>query len=280
MANSINTNIKSINSQRLLNNNENKIASSMEKLSSGKRINSAKDDAAGLAIALRFATQIAGSRQAARNANDGISMVQTAEGGLHEVSNNLQRMRDLAVQSANGTNSSSDRQALQLEYAEMQGEIERTVESTDFNGTKVLNDANNMDFQVGPNADPATNRVSVSTSNVLANAAVDDALSNSQITTQTASSDAIAQIDAAIEEVNLERARLGATQSRLASTVSNQEVSYENSASAKSRIMDTDYAKQTAEQARTLILKKSGIAALSHANVSSGMVAGLLNKTL
>lgn len=280
MANSINTNVKSINSQHVLNKNENKIAESMEKLSSGKRINSAKDDAAGLAIALRFATQIAGSRQAARNANDGISLVQTAEGGLQEVSNNLQRMRELAVQSANGTNSSADRDALQLEFGEMQGEIKRTVESTEFNGTKVLSDANNLDFQVGPNADPATNRLTVSTSNVLADAAVDDALNNSDISTQSSSTDAIAQIDAAIEQVNLERSRLGASQNRLVSTVTNLEVSHENNSAAKSRIMDTDYAKQTAELARTLILKKTGIATLSHANVSSGMVAGLLNKTL
>lgn len=275
----INTNIKSINSQRMLNKNETAIANSLEKLSSGKRINSAKDDAAGLAIALRFATQIAGSQQAARNANDGISMVQTAEGGLHEATANLQRMRELAVQSANGTNSAPDRQALQTEFGELQGEISRTIESTEFNGQKVLNDSSNMVFQVGPNA-PASNQMHVSTSNVLAEADVKQAVSNSDITTQANSGAAIAEIDAALEQVNMERARLGATQSRLESAVTTQQISHENNSAAKSRIYDADYAKQTSELARTLILQKAGIASLSHANVNSGLVSGLLNKKI
>ena len=279
MVNSINSNIKAINAQNNLNRNEKATQSAMEKLSSGKRINSAKDDAAGLAIALKFAAQIAGANQAARNANDGISLVQTAEGGLHEVSANLQEMRELAVQSANATNSSSDRQALQQEYSERGAEIQRTVEATDFNGHKVLNDSNNLEFQVGPNADPATNKTIVSTSNVLAEVDVNEVITNTDLATQASSSDAITKIDAALEQVNLERARLGATQSRLESTVNNLQVSAESGSATRSRIEDTDYAKQTAELTRSIILNKAGIASAAHANVSNNLVAGLLNKS-
>lgn len=279
MANFINTNIKSINAQNQLNRNEKNTQSALEKLSSGKRINSAKDDAAGLAIALRFAAQIAGANQAARNANDGISLVQTAEGGLQEVSGSLQRMRELAVQSANGTNSASDREALQQEYSAHQAEVQRTVEATDFNGHKVLSETANLEFQVGPNAAPATNKTIVSTANVTADANVQEALSNTELATQASSSDAIAKIDAAIEQVNLERARLGATQNRLESTVNNLQTSSESGSAARSRIVDADYAKQTAELTRSLILKDSGTSALAHANVSNSLVAGLLNKT-
>lgn len=279
MANSINTNLSALNTQNKLNRTDKTTKSAMEKLSSGKHINSAKDDAAGLAIALRFAAQIAGANQAARNANDGISLVQTAEGGLQEVTTNLQEMRELAVQSANATNSASDREALQLEYGERQAEIQRTVESTEFNGHKVLNDSSNLEFQVGPNADPSTNKTVVSTSNVLANADVSEVLDNTDLSSQTSSSDAISKIDAALEQVNLERARLGATQNRLESTVNNLQVSSNSSSAARSRIEDTDYAKQTAELTRSLILNQAGIGALSHAKVNSSLVAGLLNKS-
>ncbi|MDX1812430.1 MAG: flagellin, partial [Gammaproteobacteria bacterium] len=262
-----------------LNKSDKSTQSALQKLSSGKRINSAKDDAAGLAIALRFAAQIAGANQAARNANDGISMVQTAEGGLQEVTDNLQRMRDLAVQSANASNSASDREALNLEYSQRQAEVQRTVESTDFNGHKVLNDSANLEFQVGPNADPAVNKTIVSTSNVTADADVKAALTESELSTQDSSTDAIGKIDAALQRVNEERARLGATQNRLESTVNNLSVSSENSSAARSRIEDTDYAKQTAELTRSLILNKAGIGALAHSKVNTALVAGLLNKS-
>ena len=268
----------SLNSQKALNTNDKNTSTSVERLSSGKRINSAKDDAAGLAIALRFAAQISGSMQAARNANDGVSMIQTAEGGLNETTANLQRMRDLAVQSANGTNSSSDRQALQTEFGELQGEISRTIESTDFNGTKVLNNSQSLEFQTGPNADPATNITIVSTSNVLANADVSMALNTSEITSQTTSSTAITEIDAALSQVNSERARLGAAQNRMESTVRNLETSVVGQSASRSRIEDADYAKETSNLARDLILNKAGITALSHANINSQLVSGLLNK--
>jgi len=276
----INTNIMSINAQKSLNQTDKTTATSVQRLSSAKRINSAKDDAAGLAIALKFAAQIAGSQQAARNTNDGISLLQTAEGGLQESSANLSRMRDLAVQSANATNSSSDRQALQSEFGELQGEITRTIESTDFNGINVLNDAQNLQFQTGPNPEAGSNQTIVSTSNVLADVDVNTAVNSSQITTQAASGAAITEIDAALDKINMERARLGASQNTLESTVRHLASSVENQSASRSRIEDTDYAKETSNLARDQILAKAGIAALSHANVNSTLVSGLLNKQL
>ena len=271
----INTNIMSLNAQKSLNKNGSSTATTVERLSSAKRINSAKDDAAGLAIALKFAAQIAGSQQAARNTNDGVSMLQTAEGGLHEASANLHRMRDLAVQSANATNSSSDRQALQVEFGELQGEITRTIESTDFNGTKVLDSGQPLEFQTGPNSGDTT---IVTTSNVLANADVKQAVSSSEITSQAASGTSITEIDAALEQINMEQARLGASQNRMESTVRDLESSVQHQSASRSRIEDTDYAKETSNLARDQILAKAGIAALSHANVNSQLVSGLLNK--
>lgn len=267
------------NAQLNLNRGEKAVASSMEKLSSGKRINSAADDAAGLAIALKFAAQIVGADQASRNANDGISMMQTADSGLEHVADNLQRMRELAVQSANGTYSAADRNTMQLEYQQNQVEVQHTVESTEFNGHKLLNDPASLAFQVGPNSNQSNDRTVVSTANILANAQVNDALSNSDVLSQTSGTDAIGKIDAALEHVNFERARLGATQNRLESTISNLQVSSENSAAARSRIEDTDYAKQTAELTRALILHKATLAAAAHSNISGQLVAGLLNKS-
>jgi len=273
----INSNVMALNTQRALNKNSVTTATTVERLSSGKRINSAKDDAAGLAIALKFAAQIAGSQQAARNANDGISMLQTAEGGLQEASANLQRMRDLAVQSANGINASSDRQALQTEFSALQNEVSRTIESTDFNGTKVLDSGQSLEFQTGPNAG---NTTIVATSNVLANADVNTAVSSSEITSQAASTVAITEIDAALEQINRERARLGASQNTMESTVRSLDSSAVQQASAKSRIEDADYAKESANLARDIILQKAGIAAMSHSKVNAKLVSGLLNKPI
>jgi len=267
------------NAQININRSDKAVASSLEKLSSGKRINSAADDAAGLAIALKFAAQIVGADQASRNANDGISMMQTADSGLENVADNLQRMRELAVQSANGTYSAADRNTMQLEYQQNQAEVQHTVESTEFNGHKLLNDPASLAFQLGPNGKPPTDRTVVSTTNILANAQVNDALSNSDVLSQTTGTDAIGKIDAALEHVNVERARLGATQNRLESTISNLQVSSENSSAARSRIEDVDYAKQTAELTRALMVHKASLAAAAHSNISGQMVAGLLNRT-
>ncbi len=271
------TNIMSLNAQRSLNKNTENTATGIERLSSGKRINSAKDDAAGLAIALKFAAQIAGSQQAARNANDGISMLQTAEGGLQQTTDNLQRMRDLAVQSANGTNAPSDRQAMQTEFSALQGEISQSIQSTDFNGTKILDSGQPMTFQTGPNAG---NTTVVATSAVLANPDVNTAVTSSEITSQAASSSAIAEIDAAIAQVSMERARLGASQNTMASTVNSLESSAVAQSASKSRIEDADYAKEASNMARDMILQKAGIAVLGMANANEKLVSGLLNKSL
>jgi len=221
-----------------------------------------------------------GANQAARNANDGISMMQTADSGLENVSANLQRMRELALQSANDTYSPADRQAMQLEYEQNQAQVRQTVESTDFNGHKLLSNQASLTFQVGANGDPASDQTVVSTENILANKDVSNAISQSDVTSQTSGSDAIAKIDAALEHVTLERVRLGATQNRLEYTVSNLQVTSENSAAAKSRIEDTDYAQQTAELTHSLIMHKAGMAATAYGNVSSQMVEGLLNKVV
>jgi len=271
----VNTNIMSINAQKSLNRNDNDTATSLNRLSSGKRINSAKDDAAGLAIALKFAAQIVGSQQAARNTNDGISMLQVAEGGLEETTENLQRMRELAVQSANSTNNASDRQALQNEFSQMQSEVSRTAQSTEFNGTKVLNESQSHSFQTGPN--PGDQTV-VTTNDILSDIDVSTAITSSDISSQTSSSDAIAKIDAALERVSSERSRFGASINTFESTVRNLDSSVENQSASKSRIEDTDYAKESSELTRSLILQKAGIAALSHAKVDSKLVFGLLNK--
>jgi len=274
---SINSNTQSLNTQNSLNKNDKATKSSLQKLSSGKRINSAKDDAAGLAIALKFATQISGSRQAARNANDAISLVQTAEGGLSEASENLQRMRELAVQSANGTNTASDRQALQIEFSQSQEEITLTVKSTEFNGNEVLHSSQNLEIQVGANG-TSSSKLTVTTNNVLSDPALKDALQNIDISSQGNSDTAIGKIDAAIEQISLERSRLGATQNSLVSTVKNIETYHENTSSARSQIIDTDFAKQTAELTKAKIKNNAGLAALSHGNISATLVSGLLNK--
>ena len=250
----------------------------MQRLSSGRRINSAKDDAAGLAIALKFAAQIVGSQQATRNTNDGISLLQVAEGGLQQATDDLQRMRELAVQSANGTNSSSDRQAMQAEYSQLQSGISQSIANTDFNGVNVLTDSQSLALQTGPNADPATNQTVININNVLADSDVKVALQTSEITSQVASGDAIAQIDAALDKISGERAKIGASINRLGSTVNNLATSVENQSAARSRIEDADYAKETSNLTRDLILQKASIAVLGHAKVNSKLVLGLLNK--
>lgn len=276
--NSINTNNLAINAQRNLARTEKTLSTSMERLSSGKRINSARDDAAGLAIALKFAAQVVGADQAARNANDGISMLQTAEGGMQEVTQNLQRMRELAVQAANGTYTASDRAAMNQEYEQMQASIRSTIDSTEFNGHKVLNDAASIELQVGADAESAGNKTAVGAVDLLANADIQNVLTNSALSDQTLSSDAIAKIDAALDHVSAESARFGAMQNRLESTISNLQTSSEKSSAARSRIEDTDYAKEMSELTRSLILQKSTLAMAGHANASNQLVAGLLNR--
>jgi len=396
----INTNTISLNAQRNLSTNSASLATSIQRLSSGLRINSAKDDAAGLAISERFSTQIRGMNQAARNANDGISLAQTAEGALGEIGNNLQRIRELAVQSANATNSTSDREALQAEVKQLKAEIQRVSEQTSFNDKKLLNGSFTAQaFQVGANHDQkieiegivnadisqlgrwtsvdtpnATGQSGDFTAvtlaedgnfnltvgeveilNVTAGAAgatvsaarIDDALASTSIrqgladagitftgsaaggnlvftganlsafdvavtndgtggfagtdfaagdnnidngvagTTMTGFADldistaegatnALKAMDAALAQVNGARADLGAIQNRFSSVVANLQTSSENLSASRSRIMDTDFAKETAELSRTQVLQQAGTAMLAQANQLPQNVLSLL----
>ncbi|GAB3748316.1 flagellin [Lysobacter olei] len=375
----INTNVMSLNSQRNLAANNASLGTTIQRLSSGLRINSAKDDAAGLAISERFTTQIRGLNQAARNANDGISLAQTAEGAMAEIGNNLQRIRELAVQSSNATNSQSDRDALQAEVTQLQSEIQRVASQTEFNGTKLLDgNFSGQAFQVGANAgqlitvdsiasaqtstlgatsfaaattgsavDGATASAGLKINNVdiadvAANAAnggadfaaslakainaktsetgvvasvggagsneitltstiagkalviagsatAESGFNNPTVAATTASQvddvdvssfagaqKAIGIMDSALTEVNSSRAELGAIQNRFSSVIANLNTTSENLTASRSRIRDTDFAKETAELTRTQILTQAGTAMLAQANQAPQGVLSLL----
>jgi flagellin len=266
MAQIINTNIMSLNAQRNLSMSQGALATSLERLSSGLRINSAKDDAAGLAISERFTTQVRGLNQAIRNANDGISLAQTAEGALQEVTNNLQRIRELAVQSANATNSADDRLALDAEVQTLIEEIDRVAGSATFNGVQLLNADATLTFQVGANVGDT---VDVSTANVSGVIAGD-------VTTVGNSETLITAVDTALGTVNGTRADFGAAQNRFESVIANLQNSVENQSAARSRIRDADFAAETAELTRAQILQQAGISVLSQANAQPQSVLALL----
>ena len=263
MAQVINTNVMSLNAQRNLSTNSASLATTIQRLSSGLRINSAKDDAAGLAISQRMTTQVRGMDVAARNANDGISLAQTAEGALSSIGENMQRIRELAVQAANGTNSAEDRAALQKEVKQLSDEITRVKDNSNFNGTKLLN-GTTTSFTIQVGADAGTdNQISISTVDMSATATAVAALDISSASGATA---ALTAIDTQLQSVNTARADLGAIQNRFSSVISNLQTSSENLSAARSRIQDTDYAKETAELTRTQILQQAGTAMLAQAN--------------
>jgi len=276
---SINTNIASIDAQRNLNASQSSLATSMQRLSSGLRVNSAKDDAAGLAIAERMNAQVRGMNVAVRNANDGISMSQTADGALAQVSNSLQRMRELAVQSRNATNSSSDKDSLNKEFSQLQQEITRVLGGTTFNGKHVLgSDAGSLDFQIGANT-TADDRVTVTTSNMTSDAKITAVTTGATIgatATGTAIDTVINNIDSAIDDVNDTRAMFGATQSRFDSVISNLQSGVENQSAARSRIMDADFASETANMSRAQVLQQAGTAMIAQANQLPQQVLTLL----
>ena len=381
MASTINTNVQSITAQRNLGVSQNSLATSMQRLSSGLRINSAKDDAAGLSIAERMGSQIKGLNQAARNANDGVSLAQTAEGALGTIGNNLQRIRELAVQSRNATNSTEDRSAMQKEVAQLKSEIDRVADQTSFNGTKLINGSfKNQDFQVGANQgqtitvagiadanidklgswnEPSTyaqtltaavpvtyanaasmsiNGVTVSsaagaadagaaltafvaafdaaklTNGALANVsmsaagaitstdqkltigslanvggptagttegtetkgALNTGFTDLDISTEGGADKAILAMDGALQAVNSARADLGAIQNRFESVVSNLQVNSENLSASRSRIMDADFAQETANLSRSQILQQAGTAMVAQANQLPQSVLKLL----
>ncbi len=295
----INTNINALNTQRYLSASQASLSTTIQRLSSGLRVNSAKDDAAGLAIAERMSSQIKGMNVAMRNANDAISLAQTGEGALGKVSDALQRMRELAVQSANATNSVNDRANLQTEYSALSEEVTRVLEGTRFNGVQLLNTAASLTFQVGAE-NVGTDQITVMTSKfdqIDADAideegevGDDDYVAGSDATTATgvtnavngsiSTSDgaleAIDFLDAAIGEITTGRATFGAAQNRFDSVISNLMVAVENQAASRSRIMDTNFAAETANLSRSQILQQAGTAMLAQANSMPNSVMALL----
>ena len=274
----INTNIASINAQRNLSRTEDDLQTSLARLSSGMRITAAKDDAAGLAISEKLRAQIRGMAQAERNANDGISLVQTAEGALDQVSGILTRMRELTVQSATGTLGDEERGYLDAEYDKLMDEIDRIASVTEFNGQRLLNGATSggISFQVGLTAD-TMDRITVSIQNTFASALGSGTFLNTQtLSTVTGARNAMAVIDAAIQDVSGTRGDLGAAQNRLSTTVKNLATQRENLSAANSRIRDVDVAAETVEMTRSQILMQAGVSVLAQANQLPSMALSLL----
>ncbi len=280
MAQTINTNIASLNAQRNLGTSQMSLATSMQRLSSGLRINSAKDDAAGLAISERMNAQVRGMNVAIRNANDGISLAQTAEGALSKVGDSLQRMRELAVQARNATNSSSDKTSLDKEFKQLQAEITRVLGGTSFNGNHMLGaNATTLTFQIGANT-TADDVITVTTVNMNSDTSITAVTGSAATIDASASTGAIATVidnlDAAIDTVNDSRADFGAKQSRFDAVISNLQQSVEAQSAAKSRITDADYATETANMSRAQILQQAGTAMVAQANQQPQMVLKLL----
>jgi flagellin len=278
MPTTINTNMASLSAQRALQSTEGSLSTSMQRLSTGLRINSAKDDAAGLAIAERMTSQVRGMTVATRNANDAISMAQTAEGSLGKVGESLQRMRELAVQSANSTNDTSDRVNLNEEYTALATEVSRVLEGTKFNGKNLLNSAaTSMAFQIGTDTD-ATDRITVALRNMTAGTGMAAAITGTaaSISTVAASLTTISNLDAAIDEVTSARSNLGSVQNRFESVVANLATSQENITSARGRITDADFAVESANLSRAQVLSQAGNTMLAQANQQPQQVLSLL----
>jgi len=268
----INTNMLSLNAQRNLSSSQTSLATALQRLSSGLRINSAKDDAAGLAISERFTAQIRGLNQAVRNANDGISLAQTAEGAMAEVTNNLQRIRELAVQSANATNSASDRASLQAEVDQLLEEIDRVADQTTFNGTALLDGSfTSAVFQVGANAGETITVAVTIDANVAALFAA-----SPDVSSVAGATAAIGNVDLALDSINSARAEFGAIQNRFSSVIANLTTAAENLTASRSRIQDADFAAETAALTRAQILQQAGIAILAQANAAPQNVLALL----
>lgn len=263
MASVINTNIASLNTQRNLSTSQSALNTSIQRLSSGMRINSSKDDAAGLAIATRMDSQVRGQEVAIRNSNDAISFAQTAEGGISKQTDALQRMRELAVQALNGTNTTDDQANLDAEYQQLVAEVTRLGTATKFNGASVFGAT--QTFQVGADAGDTITTASIVAATIAG-----------AVTDSAAASSAVTLIDAALTAANTQRAQLGAIQNRFESVVSNLQVSVENQSAAKSRIMDADYAAETARLTRGQILQQAGTAMLAQANALPNGVLALL----
>ena len=279
MGMTINTNVLSINAQRNAATNNNSLATSLQRLSSGLRVNSAKDDAAGLAIASRMDSQARGMNVAARNANDGISLVQTAESGMAVIGDMLQRMRELAVQAANGTNTSADLSALNSEYTQLGTEIERTLGAVEFNGTNLLSSTDDFTFQIGANsaqiATISASSIGIGSGDVTGVFGTGTA-SALDTTAAANNSAALTAIDLAITSINTGRAEMGAIQNRFNYTISFLQAASENQQAARGRIMDADFAQETANLSRAQILQQAGTAMVAQANQLPQGVLALL----
>ena len=270
------TNVPSLSAQRTLGVNNRELHDSLGKLSSGSRINKAADDAAGLAISEKLKGTIRSLAQAERNANDGVSMIQTAEGGLNEISNILIRLRELAMQAASDTVGDQERTFTDIEYQNLKNEIARISQVTEFNGKKLLNgEGDSYDFQIGVNNVDTEDRIqynAADTNATLSSLGIDSL----DILSKGAAQSSLEVVDAAIGKISGQRANLGAIQNRLISTVNNLEVTMENLSSANSRIRDTDYASETARNAKLNILTTAGTAVLAQANASGQLALKLI----
>jgi flagellin len=268
MPQTINTNISSLNAQRNLTTSQSSLATSMQRLSSGLRVNSAKDDAAGLAIADRMNAQVRGTNVAIRNANDGISLAQTAEGALATVTDALQRMRELAVQAQNGSNGSGDRANLDTEYQQLSAEVTRIAAQTKFNGIAIVGaGAGAQTFQVGANNGDTLTVTTTAVTTVTGG-----------VTTAAAASTALDAIDTALDAITTNRATYGAAMSRFEFAISNLRITGENQSAARGRIMDADFASETANLSRAQILQQAGTAMVAQANqLPQGVLALLRN---
>ncbi len=275
MALSINTNIASLNAQRNLSETQNTLGKAMERLSSGLRINNAADDAAGLNIADRMSAQIRGFDQAARNANDGISMAQTAEGGMAQIGDMLQRMRELVVQGANETNDTDDIAAITTEITELNSEIDRIAGVTSFNKKSLLDGSLDVNFQVGANS-TANDKINFKISQAFDSSVTGLGTAAVDVSTNALAQTSLTTIDAAIQTVDTNRSAVGATVNRLDYTIKNLQSQSQNLTSARSRIQDTDIANETANMTRANVLQQAGVSVLAQANQAPNVALSLL----
>jgi len=279
MALTVNTNIASLIAQNNLSNSSNSLNTSLQRLSSGLRVNSAKDDAAGMAISQTLTSAIRGNNQAIRNANDGISVGQTAEGALGQIANNLQRIREIATQSANGSVSDTNRSQLQKEVDQLTQEISRIVQTTQFNGTSLLSGGNTLTFQVGSSGS-SDNTVSVSASDLTTQlSSYNSSLTNTatiNVLSQTGAQAQLSALDADIGTVSNIRSTFGAVQNRFDAVVANLQNYVTNLTAANSRIVDVDFAAETANLTKNQVLQQAGTSILKQANSLSQSALTLL----
>ncbi|MEZ4872881.1 MAG: flagellin [Bdellovibrionales bacterium] len=271
------TNVASLNAQKNLVGTQQTLQRSLARLSSGFRINQAADDAAGLAISENLKGQIRGMKQANRNANDGVSLVQVAEGGLNEISSMLIRLRELAIQASSDTIGDTERKFLDVEYQQLKSEVQRIAESTTFNGRDLLNGTGGVvDIQVGVHNDAFKDRISFNSS--AANSSLEAlGITAESLSTKEQAQASIDVVDNAMISVNAMRANFGALQNRLGSTINNLNIAHENLSAANSRIRDTDIAEESAELVRSNLLMQSGVSILGQANQNQQIALKLLS---